>query len=1124
MRRISRRQLTERVLLGLLCAVGGTYGTASAMPTGAHDLQNITGIAQNGSVMDIVGKGNAVAKWKDFSIDKGETVNFKGMNNVLNLVDGNRFSTIRGAMNGKGVNVYLVNPSGVLFGAESSVNVGSLHVSTQNATDDLAKAFVKDGTIAPDTTKLGFGDVTMVGNISADTIKVEGNNISLANTKALDAKNVTFSTPKGGFINVLKGQDVSKLKVDNGTIRNDFEAIDSQGKLANLKNGGHYMMTKDVEVDSTWSGAKVDATEQYKPYYDNTIKTRNKISGLVLNGMGHSIIGMNRYGLFEENTKGYKVELANLILNGDTFTREYSHSSLPLMDTVDGLKADNIINNYKGFDGKSYGGLFGRIRNAKLTNIVNNADNVGKYSYTGNITWEAENTVFQNVINNGTGMASLAEYIHGGDIIHCENNGDMQQAGFVKYYRTSYEKNMDNPDSELQYRDSVLVGNENNGAIGNSKTRMGSGDVGGLIADIEGDKSNNSTLVIQGNTNNGNVYGIDYDGALIGSVNAFADPEYGKDNTFVFTNNVNNGNVYGHDSIGLIGILGSANILIKDCENHGNFYSFTPNFPYWGEMGGIIGKLIAMDSTKNIVIDNVANYGTLGGTEIDTEEKVFGNETGGIIGKIESYSDSPSKISINHARNFGKIKGGQAIGGIVGIAYVDGQRDLQITNSFNAGSIESYFNGEGCKNGGIIGNVYGTGKGKVILQNIYNTGAIKAEEDGGGFVGHIDRAGEGNGVDIINSFNAGNVTSEKNAGGFVGNLSSNSATITIHEPVPDTNKDGDNEKKETEDTTSTDIKSGDITDYLHINWPNPQEDVKAIDIIEKLPVASLSIKDAYNTGVVSSKDSSQTGGFIGLLFGGASIQNAYTKGDTTKSLIGAVKEGSQGLLENVYTDGTKTAYAKGSGTITGNATAVKDMKKAAPFSSFDIDTDGSRKDATWRMYEGYTAPMLSVFMNSVDISDPNKTVEYNGKMQFFPLDEVEAKNPDFAKRNFFTDYIDYAKNNPVYDKATGKPFETVSGTEVGTYPAALYSTQLGYNFHTAANDDTVTLTIEPRKTPAIPTVPAVPSTVHNPVKLTLTHQTGSYKDLDGKNHDLLNGKEAARLEPIDNKDIIETKN
>ena len=349
---ISKKHLAQNILLGLICAMSG-YSSASAMPTGEHGLQNIDSITRAGSVMDIVGSGNSVAKWQDFSIGKGETVNFKGMNNVLNIVDGHRFSTIRGAMNGQGVNVYLVNPSGVMFGAESSINVGSLNVSTQEVSKDLENEFLKSGNITPDTSKLGFGDVTFVGNINADSIKVEGNNISLASTDLLNAKDVSLATPKGGFINVLKGQDTSKLDVSGGSVRDDFEAIDSQDKLSNLKSGGHYMLTKDIAIDDKWTGANVDDSEQFtnysNRYWDSSsqswvtpTETRNKISGLIVNGMGHSISGMNNCGLFEKNTKGYDLTLANMVLDGDTFTKDHSIGSALLMDNAERLRADNI--------------------------------------------------------------------------------------------------------------------------------------------------------------------------------------------------------------------------------------------------------------------------------------------------------------------------------------------------------------------------------------------------------------------------------------------------------------------------------------------------------------------------------------------------------------------------------------------------------------------------------------------------------------------------------------------------------------------------------------------------------------------------------------------------------------
>jgi filamentous hemagglutinin family protein len=81
----------------------------------------------------------AILNWESFSIGAGGTVNFnqhQGSSSVaLNRVLGNNPSQIFGNLSANG-RVFLVNPSGILFGPGSSVNVGALVASTLSITDD----------------------------------------------------------------------------------------------------------------------------------------------------------------------------------------------------------------------------------------------------------------------------------------------------------------------------------------------------------------------------------------------------------------------------------------------------------------------------------------------------------------------------------------------------------------------------------------------------------------------------------------------------------------------------------------------------------------------------------------------------------------------------------------------------------------------------------------------------------------------------------------------------------------------------------------------------------------------------------------------------------------------------
>jgi filamentous hemagglutinin family protein len=68
------------------------------------------------------------ATWNTFNIGVNATVNFaqpSASSVALNRVTSGDPSQIMGQLNANG-QVYLINPSGILFGAGSSVNVGGL--------------------------------------------------------------------------------------------------------------------------------------------------------------------------------------------------------------------------------------------------------------------------------------------------------------------------------------------------------------------------------------------------------------------------------------------------------------------------------------------------------------------------------------------------------------------------------------------------------------------------------------------------------------------------------------------------------------------------------------------------------------------------------------------------------------------------------------------------------------------------------------------------------------------------------------------------------------------------------------------------------------------------------------
>ena len=1103
---LKKRKITKQILIGLfgMLVCGQSYGFA--MPTGSHDLQNISAIAQNGNVMDITGKGNAVAKWQDFSLKQNETVNFKGMNNVLNIVDGNKFSDIRGNINGQGVNVFLVNPNGVLFGDSSTVNVGSLTVSTQELTDDMSQNFVKNGTISTDASKLGIGNVTMVGSVNADTIKITGNNISLVNTSNLNAPNVSLETATDGFINVLKGQDSSKLNITGGTLRDDFEEVDSQEKLENLKSDGHYMLTSDINVDNSWNGIKGDKPEEYltggyhwvddEKVYDSA--TRDNLNGIVLNGMGHDIKGLTEKGLFQSKTKVNNSEISNISISGNEYANHDKNGSAIILNQADGIKVDNIISNIKNADTTSANsgsthGLFGNIDNSTLNNIVNNTSFVDEIkddegyttNYTfGNIVNFAKNTNITNAENNGAGNSGIASYMYGGNLKNSINNGHVNKSGLVNYYYNYYYP-VENDWSVRKFSNIEISGNKNNGEVSKTDGYNDSGHAGLIYTMFLADQNDTPfSAILKDNINYGKVNKNDSAG-IVSQVYITMD---NANSQFIVDNAVNYGTIEGSNaSAGIIAKISGGKTILKNTKNYGDVFS--KDYQY--ASGGIIG-----DIHGDAELFNVENHGKIG---IQNDYTSHAQQMGGIIGM-----GTINKMTLEKVRNYGDITSGNCVGGLMGLMSIN---DVTIKDSFNKGDLKINRN-KGTNDtqwsiGGLIGHLdvnkpyygYENMAFAAKFENVFNTGNIYSLDGTGmtsvgGLIGV--ESGHSDGFVMKNSFNTGKIQNAKYfAGGLIGNSGSNSTFENVY-------------------------STGDIV---------------------------------IHDGTTGYSDENEIGTLFGYVRDNITLNNVYTSGDLSfttgkdkqNSMVGEIANNAEKVkitLNNVYsTKDTKAVQSNEDNAVfEENNLKTISGKKSSEFVGFDIDTTGENDSAVWRIYEGYTNPLLKVFMNKESLVD-DKTVTENGKEQTFIKDEA-AKDIG-SRKNFFTEDIDYSKDSHFFDGRTGKDFSQIVGEEAGEYSTKIYSDQLGFDFKTTKNNDTLTMTIKEKPSEPVPTpepiseptsepTPASPKPILttpfvNNTKIEVYNQSGSYNDIAQQSTILLNKKEIHQEKDEDEIIVVETK-
>ncbi|MFC3942722.1 beta strand repeat-containing protein [Pseudomonas gingeri] len=110
----------------------------NALPSNGHITAGSGSISSSGNVLNVNQSSDRLSTtWDTFNIGSAAQVNFyqPGASSVaLNRVLSSDASQIFGKLNANG-QVFLINPSGVLFGAGSAVNVGGLVASTLNLSD-----------------------------------------------------------------------------------------------------------------------------------------------------------------------------------------------------------------------------------------------------------------------------------------------------------------------------------------------------------------------------------------------------------------------------------------------------------------------------------------------------------------------------------------------------------------------------------------------------------------------------------------------------------------------------------------------------------------------------------------------------------------------------------------------------------------------------------------------------------------------------------------------------------------------------------------------------------------------------------------------------------------------------
>jgi len=251
-------KFTQLRLKAAVVAIAACFAqTIQANPTAPTVVGGSATFATAGNTLSVTNTPGAIINWQQFNIGQGEITKFiqqSAQSTVLNRVLGQDPSQILGTLQTNGT-VFLVNPSGVLFGQGSVVNVNGLVASTLNISDSdfllnrlnfiggNGGSVVNQGNI---TTPLG-GSVYLIGNSvknegvitspKGEVILAAGNSVSLLDTGTPHVT-VTLNAPDNQTVNlgqiVAEGGNVNiygALINQQGVIRADSASLDAQGNI-----------------------------------------------------------------------------------------------------------------------------------------------------------------------------------------------------------------------------------------------------------------------------------------------------------------------------------------------------------------------------------------------------------------------------------------------------------------------------------------------------------------------------------------------------------------------------------------------------------------------------------------------------------------------------------------------------------------------------------------------------------------------------------------------------------------------------------------------------------------------------------------------------------------------------
>lgn len=552
-----------------------------------------------------------------------------------------------------------------------------------------------------------------------------------------------------------------------------------------------------------------------------------------------------------------------------------------------------------------------------------------------------------------------------------------------------------------------LVG-VNSGSVTNGRnngTITGTSYVGGMV----GSNAKGATLTNLVNDSSAAIEGENYVGGIAGT-NA------GNITAQNQSNLINRGSITGQNYVG--GVAGENIGTIEYVKNDVNLYvkDDTKTAQYFGGVAGINGRVD--DETTTDVNEAVTGTITSATNEGDVVAK-NAQYVGGIVGwnTVNGILDGMGNS------NTGRVEGATYVGGVAGKNDADITGDVDnIVTIENSGVVIAH-------NGGA-GGIFGENTGDITYAKMSNSGIVS----GTNYSGSDDVTNGTGGIIGVNSGDItyssitntvdGQVIGISNVGGLIGY---NTGTITGGRDDADsyykyqiynngvinvgtwTDRDGDGVVDV--DTNEFNAQAGSNIGGLIGN--NAKEIVNGVE-------QTGSLTAGYNTGAINASGSTNVGGIAGSnsgtidqVFNTVMTENGQNQTITGGKNVGGLVGDNTGTITNAYnTSNVVTTKQDGivgnlvginGGTVQyvyGVADKLIGNGNAAEY-GYVIDgsdtwlQEGTYEDFTfgangWKIYNGSTLPMLSVFLTKVTVVDQHLVDQYFSAKHYGEFHQITA--------------------------------------------------------------------------------------------------------------------------------------